>query len=236
MKKICIVLFMIPVFANAQINFTDIDGKWQEEKRTLKKNKEIDFTDTLRMEIRKDGFVMIRHDKGPTITGEAEIRGKKLVLNDNKYGLVETGKNKLILNDDDGNHHFNKVEEFNSSPVQRKIPGVEEGKKDIALGTIKGKWTCYKKTDPAFNQGKFYLKAIDFKEDKGNGTYAGVASFSSSDSVYSTEAFIYIKGTDLVISTDEETFKAKVMKSDGQEMILQNGVINYFMKQFGKKD
>jgi hypothetical protein len=234
MKYFFLLLLAMPFLSYAQTDFKDIDGKWQEEKRTKKKNKEIDFTDTLRMEIRPDGFMMIRHTQGPTLTGEAEMKGKKIILQDTKFIIVESSKNTLVLNDDEGNHHFKKMIEFTSAPVTKLIPGVEEGKKDISIGTLKGRWTIYKKTDPDFSRAKFYLKSIDFKEDKGNGTYEGIASFNNNDSVYSTQAFIYIKGTDLVISSDEETFKAKVMKSDGEEMILKSGTIHYFMKQFGK--
>ena len=113
---------------------------------------------------------------------------------------------------------------------------MEEGKKDISLSTLKGKWTIYKKTDPQFNHTKFYLKSIDFKEDKGNGTYLAGVTFNNSDSVYVTDAFVYIKGTDFIISSDDETFKAKVLKSDGNELLLENGSIHYFLKQFGKKE
>lgn len=236
MKKFILALLWLPVSTFAQTTFKDINGKWQEESRTKKKGKEINFKDTLRIEIRKDGFMMIRHSEGATITGQAEIKGTTLLLDDVNFSIVESDNARLTLNDDDGDHHFKKIEEFSNSPVIKKMPGVEEGKKDITISTVKGKWTCYKKTDPEFNRTKFYLKVIDFREDKGNGTYAGTATFNNNDSVYTTDAFIYVKENDFVISSDHETFKATVIKSDGEEMILQSGTIHYFLKQFGKKE
>lgn len=236
MKSILIVFLLVPLSIFSQTSFKDINGKWQEESRTKKKGKEIKFSDTLRIEIRQDGFMMIRHTEGATITGQAELKGTKIVLDDIRFNLVESDKTTLVLNDEDGDHHFKKIDEFSNSPVIKKIPGVEEGKKDIAISTIKGKWTCYKKTDPEFSQSKFYLKNIDFREDKGNGIYVGSVTFNNSDSVYSTEANIIVKDHDFEISSEHESVKATVLKSDGVEMILQNGSIHYFLKQFGKKE
>lgn len=225
---------LLPFSLFSQISFSDIDGKWQEEKR-LKKKKEIPFTDTLRLEIRKDGFMLIRHTIGPTYTGEAELAGKKLKLEKEKFEVVDYSRKSLSLKDDDGTHVFRKADEFSASPIQKVIPGREEGEKDIAIATLKGKWTAYKKTDPKFDKNKFYLKAIQFNEDKGGGTYKGIVTFNTMDSVYNTDAFIYVKGTDFIISSDNETFKAKVLKSDGEELLLEEGSVTYFLKQFGKK-
>lgn len=236
MKKLILLFSLLPTFSMAQITFKDIDGKWQEEYRTEKKGKQIDFKDTLRMEIRTDGFMMVRHSIGATIIGEAEITENKITLQNEQFKIIDHSRKKLVFENSDGQHHFRKADEFDASPVKKVIPGLEEGEKDIRLQTLKGKWTIYKKTDPNFTSSTFYLKSIDFKEDKGNGTYSGLVTFNNSDSVYNTEAFIYIKGNDFIISSDDETFKAKVMKSDGSELILQNGSINYFLKQFGKKD
>ncbi|HPI53578.1 MAG TPA: hypothetical protein PLU10_02735 [Chitinophagaceae bacterium] len=233
--QLCILcLFSSSLFA--QIDFKDIDGKWQEEYREEKKGKEIDFKDTLRIEIRTDGFMMIRHTIGATLTGEATIEGKEIRLQGTDYTIADYSRKKLVLKGDAWIHHFRKADEFSSSPVKKLIPDVEEGKKDISLSTLKGKWTIYKKTDPQFTHDKFYLKSIDFKEDKGNGTYLAAVAFNNSDSVYVTDAFVYIKGTDFIISSDDETFKAKVLKSDGNELLLENGSIHYFLKQFGKKE
>ena len=236
MKKLIIFFSLLPTFSLAQITFKDVDGKWQEEYRTEKKGKEIDFKDTLRMEIRTDGFMMVRHSIGATIIGEAEITENKITLQNEQFKIIDHSRKKLVFENAEGQHHFRKADEFDASPVKKVIPGLEEGEKDIRIQTLKGKWTIYKKTDPNFTSSTFYLKSIDFREDKGNGTYTGLVTFNNSDSVYNTEAFIYIKGNDFIISSDDETFKAKVMKSDGSELILQNGSINYFLKQFGKKD
>ena len=237
MKKLTLLLlFTIPLFCEAQTDIKQLTGKWEESFRTTKKNKKIDFTDTLRMEIRPDGFMMLRHTKGATITGQGEIRNGSLYLENTESEIVEFTNNRLVLHDNSGNHHFDRMNEFTNSPVTKVIPGVETGRKDISMSTIKGKWSCYKKTDPDFSTGKFYIKSIEFKEDKGNGLYTGTAAFNNSDSVYTRDVSIIITGKEIMINAGQETLKAEVLKSDGDEMILQSGSIHYFLKQFGKKD
>lgn len=236
MKHLFILLFFIPNFSNAQVGFKDITGKWQEELREVKKNEHTPFVDTLRLEIRPEGFMMVRYDVGPTFFGEAEIKGKYLTIKEHDFEIQESAENNLTLIDDKGYHYFKRVIEFGSSPVTKIIPGKEEGIKNITIETLKGKWTCYKKTDTKYDKSKFYLKSINFLEDKGNGTYVGSTAFSSMDSIFVIDAFIYVKENNLLVSTDEENFKAKVIKSNGEELILESGTIIYFMKQFGKKD
>ncbi|MBP6625593.1 MAG: hypothetical protein KA198_10500, partial [Chitinophagaceae bacterium] len=88
MKKLIIFFSLLPTFSLAQITFKDVDGKWQEEYRTEKKGKEIDFKDTLRMEIRTDGFMMVRHSIGATIIGEAEISENKITLQNEQFKII----------------------------------------------------------------------------------------------------------------------------------------------------
>ncbi|MBL7773141.1 MAG: hypothetical protein JNM95_09780 [Chitinophagaceae bacterium] len=235
MKRLLLCLLILPLWGNAQLSFQDINGKWQETKRYKNKKKEKGFTDTMRVEI-KEGFVLIRYDRGATlIHHEVIIEGNKLKFEKGSVEVVDHSRNKLVLHDKAGTHHFEKTKEFDNAPVPRIIPGREEGEKNVKLQTLQGKWTAYKKTDPEFTTAKFYLKSIQFTEDKGNGTYAAQVTFNNTDSVYTTDAFVYVKGTDFIISSDAETFKAKVLKSDGEELILEHGSITYFMKQFGKK-
>jgi hypothetical protein len=223
------------MYSKAQTSLKEIAGKWQEESRYKKKDKPLDFKDTLRMEIRADGFMMIRHPRGATLTGEAELSGRKLKLENVKYSIVEVSQDKLVLNDNEGDHIFKKMPEFTSAPVTKMIPGVEEGKKDITNAVLKGKWSCYKKTDPEFSRVKFYLRNIDFKEEKGQGAYDGTVSFNNNDSVYTADAIMLVKDSGFNISYNTENFKADVVKSDGEELILRSGNVHYFMKQFGKE-
>jgi hypothetical protein len=238
MKNILFFLLFIPILSYAQPvagTLSEIAGKWQEVSRSGKKNKQLSFEDTLKLEIRGDGFMLARYHKGATIIGEAELNGNRLKFEKSDFEVVEAGPEHLVLNDKQGNHHFVKIPEFTSSPVARILPGVEQGKINLSSETLKGKWTIYKKTDPDFTSATFYLKSLDVKEDKGNQTYQCTATFNNNDSVYATEATLQVIASEMLLSGKSEKIKLNVLKSDGNELILQHGAIHYFLKQFGSK-
>ncbi len=235
MRTLCFLFFIGPLFCHAQTGIKEIAGKWQEGSRSKKKDIPLDFTDTLRLEIREDGFMMVRHANGATITGEAEIKGSKLKLEHISFTIIESNMDKLVLNDNEGDHLFRKLPEFTNAPVTKRIPGADVGKKDLSNTTIQGKWSCYKKTDPEFSRRKFYLRSIDFREKAKEGVYKGSVSFNNSDSVYSVDAVLSFNDSELLMRSEKELWKADIQKSDGDELILLSGNIHYFMKQFGKK-
>ncbi|MBK7764272.1 MAG: hypothetical protein IPI46_13160 [Bacteroidetes bacterium] len=235
MKTFLILLILFPTILQAQSKLSDLQGKWQEEKRLNKREKEIEFTDTIRIEFQTSGFAMIRRSGGGTFTGEAELKQENLSIDHQKFEIEELTKNALVLSDKQGLHHLKRMDEFTMSPVKRVLPGVEEGKRDFSFKSVQGKWTCYKKTDPDFKGTTFYIKSIDIKEEKPRGTFLGTASFNNSDSVYTTDAKIIFDGNVCSITSAEQVVKAKVLKSDGEEMILESGTVNYFLKRLGAK-
>lgn len=235
MKRYLFLLIFLPAFVQAQTKLSDLQGKWQEEKRSTKKDKPLEFADTIRIEFQNSGFAMIRRSGGGTYTAMAELNEAKLNIDKQKFVIEEFGNNTLVLSDKEGKHYFKKFEEFTMSPVKRILPGVEEGRKDYSFTALQGKWTCYKKTDPDFKGITFYIKSLDFKEEKFSKSFIGTVSFNNSDSVYTSEASMVFVGNECTITCTEQIVKATVLKSDGEELILSSGTVNYFLKRLGAK-
>lgn len=236
MKNIFLLLVLCPFVSSGQYTFQKLAGKWQEQTRTDKKKEYLAFTDTLRMEIRPDGFMMVRHAVGATLTGEAEIKFNSIMLEQHEYEIMDFVENKLVIKDEDGIHLFSKKTEFTNAPVKKQVPGATQGEKDLSFKNLKGSWTCYKKTDPNFRFSTLYIKSIDVLEDKGNDTFTSNITFHSSDTTYSTSAFMYFKDNHILLSSEEDTQKVDVLKATTEELILQNGSVIYFLKQFGKRE
>ena len=236
MNRLVLYFMLLPLFGRAQNELLSLSGKWQEEIRTTKKNQSLQWKDSLRLEIRSDGFMMVRHDMGATLTGEAECNGATLHLGKISFTIEEIKPDQLILSDGDGKHQFKRIPEFSNAPVKRLVPGIEQGKREINFAILKGKWTCYKKTDPDFNRAKFYLKSIDFTQDTKPQEWAATAAFNNNDSVYSKNVVVQIKGHNLIIQCQDQSLMLDILKSDGEELILQAGNIYYFLKQFSKNN
>jgi hypothetical protein len=236
---VCIQIFFLCIasyLSFAQNELHKIASKWQELKRVDKRNNEISFTDTMRMEIRADGFMMLRYDNGPTITGEVEWKKDELFLEEITFQVLHYDNSTLELKSKNYTHTLTKSVEFQSRPVVKIIPGVEHGLVDLAMKTMQGKWTCYKKTDPLFDRTKFYIKSLDVKEWKASDSIRAEIVYQSNDSIYSYNATLQIKGNNVIVVNQKNEHKLEALKSDGEELILKDGNIHYFMKQFGRQE
>ncbi len=217
-------------------NMTELSGKW-EEKMRLKKKKELEFQDTLRLEIRTDGFMMMRYNIGPTLLGEAYRKENSVYFKNRVLEVLELENGTLKLRDDDGTHVFNRVEEFNHSPVDKKIPQVESGKQYTRhQEELVGKWTCYKKTDPKYDKQRFYIKTLNLKQKLNEKEYVGTITLQNMDSVFTS---------DCRLNVDKKTVRIQV-QADGRTMVMETEMLlenewvlvedqaTYYLKMLGK--
>lgn len=233
-KRFLLLCLLAPLMSLAQIQFNQISGKWQEFKRAKEDKQATNFSDTMRVEI-KDEFVLVRYNLGPTLIQHATLDGKTLQLEKETWQVIDFSPHTLVIQDKNWIHYFSKAIEFAPSPVTKKIPGREEGVVQLQSNMLLGKWTCYKKTDPAFEKEKFYIKFLHLKEDKGQGLFNGTLTSQSMDSVILQPMIMQVEDNELVLKVNKEEHRYHVIKSDGEELILEQDQVTYFLKQFGKK-
>ncbi|MBK8143592.1 MAG: hypothetical protein IPK62_00680 [Bacteroidetes bacterium] len=236
MKKLLLCLLLFPTITYAQYyySFKDISGKWVELTRTDKNSDVTPFKDTLYIEIREDGFMMVRHTIGATYYGDAELHENKLSIQKDVYSVEGNEDGVLKLKKGKFTHRFIKQEAFNPSPVPKTIPGAESGVILTDYENLSGKWTVYKKTDPKFTHGTFYIKNMEIIEMNMNNVFSAEINFHNMDSVYSAYATIKIQDKELQIVSTDKVLKTRMVKNDGEEMILEHGSTTYFLKRFKK--
>ena len=236
MKKIFYLLLLLPAYVHAQYTYTfkDISGKWIERTRTDKNSDVAPFKDTLYLEIRENGFMMVRHTIGATFYGDAELIENTLSIQKEHFKIESNENGILKLKQGKVTHRFVKFEEFTDAPVVKMIPGAETGNILNDEKNLQGKWTVYKKTDPSFSSHTFYIKIIDIKEKIKTSTFAGLVTFHNMDSIYSSDATITIHDTEITIVCNDKIIKAQMLKNDGEEFIIKHNSVQYFMKRFGK--
>lgn len=236
MKILCYLLILLPAFAHAQydLTFKDIAGKWVEKTRTDKNNDVAPFKDTLYLELREDGFMLLRHTIGGTNYGTAELKENNLTLDKETYTIESFENDILKLKQKKTTHRFMKEAEFPDAPVAKAAPAMERGVSNNYRELLPGKWSVYKKTDPGFTGKTFYLKSIEIRETKQEDQFTGVVTFHNMDSVYTSEATMKTDRYEMNIFTPNKILKTKVIKNDGNELILEHGNVNYFLKKQGK--
>ncbi len=235
MKKIFLFsILFVPFLGWAQYSFRDLSGKWVEQTRTDKHQEVIPFKDTLYIEIREDGFMMVRHTIGATTLGDATLIDNEISVEKEKFMIETVGKDILKLKQDKRTHRFIKQQEFQDAPVTKVIPGIETGNGSIELNQLNGKWNCYKKTDPSFNNTKFYIKQLEIYDQLLHSMNVDV-TFQNMDTAYKAEMKIQLNQRKMILQ-GEGIYKAlTIVKADNEEMILQDGSVHYFLKRVVKK-
>ncbi len=80
LRVLFFLMLLIPLASSAKEQYKYICGKWEEQSRTKGWWRKINFSDTLRIDLHTDGFMLIRHNEGATITGTGKIFDKKVKL------------------------------------------------------------------------------------------------------------------------------------------------------------
>jgi len=236
MKYLIVLGFiLLPQAVWSQITLSSIQGKWQEYQRLSKQQKPIEFTDTLRFECLTSGQTMIRFQEGVTIISEAEINQDQFKVKDITFTQVYLKQGDLYAKRNGVMHVFKPQQQFTNAPIVKKIPGANEGEIKTDQLSVVGKWSCYRKTDPSFSKTTFYIKQLDIKSIQGSDNDA-IVSLHSMDSLYYVPMSVKINSKSIQLkSKDLKTMSLEIIKSDGEEMVLQDGSVVYYFKQFGLK-
>lgn len=234
MKKLFILLLILPTFSFAQNQLDEYFGKWEEISRTIK-NKNQDFEDTIRIDFQKGNFTIIRYDIGPTLIGNAILDGKEFTLRSKQFQIKKESDERITLLESDVIHNLRKVEEFRNAPILRKIPSLEnEIKVQIKKQDMTGKWTCYKKTDSMFNKSKFYIKNINLKNKISETEYLGSITYQNMDTAYINEITFHIERDFITINSNEPKDSYKIEMLFDNEMILLKESAIFYLKLLGQ--
>lgn len=236
MKKLmyAALLLLCSPEAMAQLSFTELKGKWQEKSRQNNRSQDLEFTDTLRIEFTESGFTQIRYQEGPTYLGEAELNGKRLKLKGLSFELDKNNEQEMVLRMDGQKHIMLRTAQFMAAPIAKVIPAATPGQTEGVIRTdlpaLAGKWTCYRKTDPAFSKLTFYIKHLEIFS-----LQSAELTLHNMDSVYVELDGLKVLERSLELNGPQGVQTLSILKSDGEELILQKGGLVYYFKRFGKK-
>lgn len=208
-------------------------GKWQEYKRTNRKA-ELAFSDTLRYDFFGDSSVHIYDTIGRMKRTKSGRRKRKgfYVGNDNFYksfymrdGVMTLGKGKT-------KYYLKKVNSFYLSPIRRNLTGTET--KEIGpLDALyfQGSWKIYKKTDPEFSRKKTYLHKLEIGESNADGTYVVKAFYNAASKIVNDTGKLAVESESITLSVMKQTKSYKLVGAMGDELVLKDGAVVYYMKK-----
>lgn len=212
-------------------------GKWQEYERTFKKQSGayINFTDTMQLQFMEDSMVRVWFNDGRYFNEPYYFERKTMLVGEKyvfKRFLVD--EKELSLRNGNEWHHFKRVNKLKQGAIKKRRPGAERGNVDARANVLVGKWSSYKKEDPAFTGRTFYLRQLEIKELTDGGAYKAEVIYANMADEKRGEGTVTINEKQLTIRTEDKTETYEIMKLEGSEMTLtKEGAILYF-KEFSR--
>lgn len=221
----------------------DVLGSWKETSRMGRNKAMIAFTDTMFTDFMIGNEYITGRMSGFRYKGTYKVSESVLDIGMRFYTITEFKPGRMVLKDDAGFYVWEKYDKAdpsveNSGAAGSGSRGHQETNFDggpVAFSQLKGRWEVFKRTSsetlPEVNY-KVLLHTLDIKGDRlqdSSGIYAA-ADPTRIPGWYITrydDNIIHCKGPD-------GERKLKVLKCADGELIIQEGTLTYFFKQFRK--
>lgn len=186
------------------------------------------------MDFAGEGLCVMRYGKEESVVGAGELEGEKFRFKGKTYTLKVQNLSEFELGDGVVRHTMKRVGQYGGGiPKLARGTGLEEGEVKTDLASWQGKWTCYRKTDPAFTSTKFYIKHLEVSDAMPS--QSAQVTWQNMDSIYTAEMAFLLKGKSLELKSNTESQLFEVLKADGEEMILKREETVYYLKRFTKR-
>lgn len=213
-----------------------LTGKWQEVSRaTSNTNAPLDFKDTLFYTFSGRGEVHSRQGVSMSLMGEALIEpGNVLVAAADVFTIRSMNNHQVILDDGEYLRTMARKSNFwhetfptNAVTVEKFITPVS-----VNASALSGKWKIYRRAAEPGTTDKVLIRILDVQQLKDDNTATGQITFYRSEKLVTLPGTITIKGENISIVTENNTWNMKVYKADGKELVFGDGSLMYYAKPF----
>lgn len=230
MRKLIFLSFIFaPAFSFAG-DKNSLSGNWKEVSRKKVNNDEIPFTDSIRFEFLTGNEYIWQKAGGFIYKGTYKIEGNALDIGMRAFTIVERKPNKLVLKDEAG------IYEFVSYKPAPNTPAAKRQEVYAPVNNIQqmvGHWSVYKRTSDHKTEQIDYtrqLKMVDVFDKQQDGKWGTFHAQRDADGAPSWYIENYANQTIYCDGKDKRQFK--VIKCENNELILSEGGVTYYFKQF----
>lgn len=223
--------------ANAMYTIGQLNGNWQEFRRTDENNHRQEFTDTLLISIKNNrGMVKDQISMNMEMVGDASVEPPAtLAIAGDTYTIKRADNRILVLQDDGYIHIMKKVAYFNYQTAGKDsiVPPRYTVLNDINLRNLSGKWFVYRRQAvPGYiNENTTLIKSVSVLNYNEDGSASGeVVTYKGEDNISEpSPCTISFTGGKLNINSKSGSMWFSVLKADGNEFIFgdERGVMNY---------
>jgi hypothetical protein len=241
MKRLLPLLLLVPSFAfggdkNKPI---DLTGSWKETRRMDLNKQAIPFTDTVRMKFMVGNEYLWMKPNTFQYRGTYKANAASLDLGMRAFTALEMTPSRMVLKDELGIYEFSRYKEMpaqedNAAATNGDRAKMEEsydGVKDI--GKLTGKWEVYKRTSAVQMSNIDYnriLKIVKISAKPLADSLGGV--YAATDRENAPSWYVKKFENSTLFCGGKDSRELKVLKCDGKELVIQEGNVTYFFKQF----
>jgi hypothetical protein len=234
-----LLLACCPLLAFCQENSAEpiaLSGHWKEVHRMDEHNKAISYTDTLRLRfLVGNEYVWVRPGSF-SYRGTYKATRSYLDMGGRNYNIVQRSPNRMLLKDRAGTYELIRYEE---PPVREDNSQARTGDRHQSderydglrdFKKMKGKWQVYKRTAAIQLDEVNYdriIKTIHVPDTNGHMGSVYAANDGSKPSWY-IDRF----DKSILYCTGKDKRQLQVLKCDGEELVIREGNLTYFFKQF----
>jgi len=221
----------------------EVMGSWKETSRTGRDKAAIPFTDTMYTDFLIGNEYTTGRKTGFLYKGTYKVTAGTLDLGMRMYNITEASPKRLMLQDDGGYYVWERYEKAdprieNSTAAASGSRGHQESEftdQPVSMGQLKGKWEVFKRTSSETMPEINYKKLLHTLDIKGGSAADSSGVYAAADPNRNPGWYItrYDNNT-IYCSGAGGSRELKVLKCADGELIIQEGIVTYFFKQFRK--
>jgi hypothetical protein len=229
MKQLVLALAVaVPVTSFAQN--TELSGKWREIRRTELTGSSLDLRDTIKMDFLTGGEYTWLKKGGFIYRGTYKVENGMLDLGSRTFTLVRQTPDRLVLQDDAAVYEFAPYVEAPRARLPRETASAPV----TDIRQMAGKWKVFKGTSSRTMKEidlSTRVKTVmiyDTPNADGNLGYISVGKDPEGKPSWNITRF----ANGMLYTSGRSNGTFEVIKADDKELVMREGNITYFLKQF----
>jgi hypothetical protein len=228
MKRFVLLLLLVaPLISLAQNN--GLSGNWQEIKRTGQDGAATHFSDTIRLGFLTGNEYTWVKNGGFIYRGSYKVENGALDMGARYFTIVSHAPDRLVLRDRESTYEFAPYTPPVSITLAKDPPPLPV----THISRMAGNWKVYKRTSARTQQNIDYYTLVEsvrvFDTPDADGTLGWVAAAKDPDGTHSWKITKFANSHLYTSGKSDRIFE--VLKAE-DELILKEGDITYFFKQF----
>jgi hypothetical protein len=230
MKRLLLFFLLLSTAALSFAQDYALSGKWREVRRTDLAGNAVNMSDTIRMDfltgqeytwLKKGGFMY---------RGTYKVENGALDMGSRYFTIVEQSPNRIVIKDDGATYEFAPYVDPPRATIAREAIAAPVA--DIT--TLAGKWEVYKGTSTQTMKEIDYttkvknLMIFDTPDPDGNIGYITARKDPEGRPSWKVSRY----ANNILYANGRTARQFQVIKADQNELILKEGPITYFLKQF----